>query len=408
MKSLSILVLCFFVCACSNNKNYSEWRGPDRKGVFNETDLLKAWPESGPKLLWSFEGLGAGHSSVGVGTDRLFVNGMTDTTGILYCLDLFGNLLWQQAYGIEWHKNYTGSRSTPIVIDGKVYLESGLGQVFCFEASTGKILWMVDLIQSYGAVNIKWGLSESLLIDGDVVYCTPGGNEHNIIALNRHSGELIWSSPACKEPSAYCSPLLVEHNGNKLIVTMTATSALAVDAVTGEFYWRVEQNQRNKIHANTPVYDKGVIYFSSSSGKTNGGMLALELSEDGKSVKQLWRNETYTNLMGGIVLVDDFLFGSKYRSKEWYAINKDNGEVTLLTDEFSSGVIIYADGLFYCYNEKGVLALVDMGPEHFKIISQFEVPMGTDQHWAHPVIHDKKLYVRHGDALMVYNISIKE
>jgi len=407
MKIFILISFILVLSGCSNTKNSSQWRGPDREGIYYETGLLKEWPEDGPELPWSFEGLGAGHSSVGIGSGRVFINGMPDTLGILYSFDLNGNLLWEKTYGEEWHKNYTGPRSTPLVVDDLVYLESGIGEVFCFNAESGEIIWSVDLVNDYDGVNIRWGLTESLLIDGDVIYCTPGGEKNNIMALNRFNGSLLWSSPAYKEQSAYCSPVLVEHNNTRLVVTMTATSALAVDAETGEMYWRVEQNQGNLIHANTPVYNEGVLYFSSSSAKTNGGLLALKLSEDGKSVEQLWRNEDFKNLMGGIVIIDNVIYGSKYRSNEWYSIDTKTGSAELLTDEFGNGVLIYADGLFYCYNEKGEIALVEMNRSDCKIISRFDVPLGTDQHWSHPVIHDKKMYIRHGNALMVYDISIK-
>jgi outer membrane protein assembly factor BamB len=248
-------------------------------------------------------------------------------------------------------------------------------------------------------------MSESLLIDGERIICTPGGTTNNVVALNRFTGETIWVSKGFGEPAAYCSPVLVKHNNTRLVVTMTATSALGIDADTGEMYWRVEQMQGNKIHANTPVYEDGVIYFSSSSAKRNGGLLALQLSEDGKSIKQLWRNESLKNLMGGIIVRDDFIYLSKYRSSEWYAVNKATGEENLLTDKFGNGVITYADGLYYCYNEKGKVALVDMSPESFKIKGIFDVPLGTKEHWAHPILYDKRMYIRHGNALMVYDIS---
>lgn len=398
---------CLVFLACSNQSNHSEWRGPNRMGIYYETGLLTNWPDSGPELLWSFESLGAGHSSVGIGNDMVYVNGMPDTLGVLYAFDLNGNLQWQKTYGPEWHINYTGARSTPVTVNDKVYLLSGMGVVYCFDGNTGNIIWQVDLIDKYQAENIRWGITETLLVDGEKLYCTPGGEKHNVIAINRFTGETIWTSEGFSEPSAYCSPVLVNHNNTKLILTMTASSAIGLDAETGQMYWRVEQNQGNKIHANSPLYNNGVVYFSSSSAKTNGGLLALKLSETGKEVTQLWRNESFKSLMGGIVMVNEKIYGSNYRSKEWYAINPADGSLTLLTDNFTNGVIVFADNHFYCYNEDGEMALVSVSDKDFPIRSKFTVLMGTKEHWAHPVIHNKRLYLRHGNALMVYDISKK-
>jgi len=251
-------------------------------------------------------------------------------------------------------------------------------------------------------------MAESLLVDGNRIICTPGGKRHNVVALDRFTGATIWMSEGNREPAAYCSPLLVNHHDTKLIVTMTSESIIGVDAETGESYWRVEQRQGNFIHANTPLYHDGKILCSSSSDKSDlDGTVLLALSDDGKAVEIVWRNTDITNLMGGFILKDGFIYGSKYRSSEWYCLDWKTGAVQYTSKPFRNGVIIYADGLFYCYSEGGDLALVDANPKEFKVINSFKIPLGTNQHWAHPVIDDGKLYLRHGDALMVYDISLK-
>jgi outer membrane protein assembly factor BamB len=383
----------------------SQWRGPNRDGIYYESNLLKQWPDGGPDMLWSFEGLGDGHGNVGIGKDRLFVCGMIDSIGYLFSFDLNGKLLWKIAYGPEWTQNYTGARSTPTVVDDLVYFESGHGVVYCFDGNSGALVWNVDLLDKFNAENIRWGMAESLLVDGDRIICTPGGKEHNVVALNRFNGETIWTSKGNGQQAAYCSPILIKHNGTRLIITMTAASIIGIDADTGESYWAVEQRQRHNIHANTPIYHNGQVLCSSSSHNgVHDGTVLLQLSADGKNASVVWRNTDVTNLMGGMILIDGYVYGSKYRSSEWYCLDWDTGEIVHSSRPFRNGVVIYADGLFYCYSEGGELALVDADPENFDVINQFEVPLGTNQHWAHPVIENGQLYVRHGDALMVYNI----
>ena len=395
----------FILFSFTKSSDYSHWRGPNRDGIYSEKGLIKDWPEGGPTSLWSFDGLGSGHSSVGIGEERLFTTGMPDTIGFLYSFDMKGKLLWKKEYGLEWFTNYTGPRSTPAVVGKLVYLESGQGVVYCFDAISGAIKWSVNLLKKFDAENIQWGMTESLLVDGDRIICTPGGKENNVVALNRFTGETIWTSKGFGEPAAYCSPVIVNHNGTRLIVTMTAMSVIGLDAETGELYWRFEQQQKNKIHANTPVYANGMIFCSSASGDKNSGILALKLSADGKQAEQLWRNEKFQNLMGGIIIKDGTIYGSTYRKNDWYALNSETGQEKIISGDFGGGVIIYADGLFYCYSEKGQLALVEMNPDHFTIKSKFDISQGTGEHWEHPVIHDRRLYLRHGNSLMVYDIA---
>jgi outer membrane protein assembly factor BamB len=402
---IPVLSFIFFISACSQPEKLSQWRGPQRNGIYPEKGLLKTWPEKGPDMLWSFQGLGAGHGGVGFTEDKIFILGMPDTIGIIYALDYNGKLLWKKNYGTEWHENYTGPRSTPTIIGEYVYFLSGQGTVFCFNSNTGDKIWSVDLLKKFDAPNITWGMTESLLIEGDRLFCTPGGKENNIVALNRFTGETIWTSPGSRQPSAYCSPIFVKHNKTNLVVTMTAESIIGVDALTGQCYWQVPQFQDNMIHANTPVYSEGNIYCSSTYSKTNSGLVSLKLSGDGKSVTTQWRNENYKNLMGGIIVTDGHIYGSVYRESLWCCVDTSNGQIIYSSDKFGSGNIIMADSMLYCYSEKGEMALVSASDTSFNVISRFKIPLGSDQHWSHPDISGGILYVRHGDALMAFNVK---
>ena len=384
-----------------------QWRGPNRDGKYPDMNLLKQWPDGGPKMMWSFEGLGAGHGNVGVGYDNLFICGMIDSVGYLFSFDMEGRLLWKKPYGMEWYLNYTGVRSTPLVINELVYFESGQGVVYCFDGSNGDLVWSVDILKKFKAKNIKWGMAESLLADGQKIYCTPGGKEHNVVALDRLTGSTIWTSKGNQQAAAYCSPILVNHKGTKLLITMTSESIIGLDADSGESYWSIEQRQGNYIHANTPIYHDGKVLCSSSSDRQSDhdGTVLLQLSADGKKAEVIWRNTDITNLMGGVILHDGYIYGSKYRSSQWYCLDWETGEVLYIADPFRNGVIIFADGLFYCYSEGGDMALVTANKNEFTVMSKFQIPLGDMQHWAHPVIDQGRLYIRHGHALMVYDIA---
>jgi len=403
-KSL-LAVFIFIMVSCSGKKEFSQWRGPERDGKYTETGLLKQWPDEGPEMLWSFEGLGAGHGSVSIAGDRLFVLGMPDTIGVIYSFDMEGNLLWQKEYGLEWYTNYTGTRSTPTIVDGLLYFVSGQGVAYCMDTETGELIWSVEMQEKFGGREIRWGLAESPLLDGDHIILTPGGEEHNVVAVDRFTGELFWTSKGNGEASAYCSPILCSHNDTRLIVTMTAASVLGVDADNGQTLWRIEHRQGNKINANSPVYNDGMVFCASGSADTLEGHVMIRLSEDGKKAEVGWRNEEWFNLLGGLILHEGYLYSSTFKKKQFYCIDTETGDLKYVSDQVSGGATIYADGLFYCYGTDGVLALVEADENAAKVISSFKVQLGTDQHWAHPVIHEGNLYVRHGDALICYNIA---
>jgi outer membrane protein assembly factor BamB len=408
MKTITLSIIglsfCLVTGSVATNRN-AQWRGPERTGVYLESGLSKAWPPHGPDLLWSAEGLGEGHGSVAVAHDRVYIAGMLDTEGTLFCFDQKGELLWKTAYGFEWSTNYPGVRSTPTVIGKHLYLESGKGLLICFDSLTGEILWSVDLLERYDAENIRWGMAESPLVDKDVIYATPGGPEHNVVALDRFTGKTIWTSPGNKEQAAYCSPILVDHNGRKLIVTMTTESIIGIDAKSGEMLWHVPQFQRNKIHANSPYYENGHILCISAENKPNSGAVLLRLSTDGRSVEQVWRNIEFNNLMASFIVNDGMIYGSRYRKNEWLALDWNTGKILHRFEGLGDGVLIYSDGLYYAYSQDGDMALLDISAQGYKLISRFPVELGRGPHWSHPVIQDGRLYLRHGNVLMVYDIK---
>jgi outer membrane protein assembly factor BamB len=407
MRIIFILLVSSLAFAFADNIQFSQWRGPNRDGIYPEKGLLKKWSENGPGLIWSFNDLGAGHGNAGFGNNKIFILGMPDTTGFLYAFDYKGKLLWKKEYGVEWHETYVGPRSTPTIVGDLVYFESGQGIVYCYNGNTGEKVWSVDLIKKFNSKNITWGMAESLLIEGNRLFCTPGGIDNNLVAINRFTGETIWTSPGYHQPAAYCSPVIFKHNKAQLIVTMTAESIVCVDAQTGQFNWQVPQFQGNKIHANTPVYYKGRIYCASQTGKKNSGIVAIKLSDDGKSAQVEWRNEEFSNLKGGFIIRDGYIYGAKYEKKMWDCVDITNGKILYSSDKFGDGAIIWADGLFYCYSQQGEMALVEANPESFNVISKFKIPLGTDQHWSHPAIYSGRLYIRHGSSLMAFNINGK-
>ena len=390
-----------------------QFRGPTRDGKSAETGLLKKWPEGGPEMLWSVDGLGIGFSSVAVADGSVYTTGMIDGKGFLFVYDLAGNLKWKESYGPEWTRSHRGTRTTPTVDEGRFYVFSGTGTMVCFNAKTGGIIWQVDTLKEFDGKNIRWGMSGSPLIDGDKVYCTLGGKKGTIVALDKMKGKTIWATTGLDKLSAYCSAILIERSRNRLLINLIQELIMCVDADTGKVIWREPYETSSDTSIITPVYKDGCLYVTSVVERqfTTGGIM-FELSDDGKAIKKKWSDQTLDCHHGGVVLVDDYLYGSNFNSiarGDWVCLDWETGKVMYETSwNGNKGSIIYADGMLYCYDENtGDVALVKPSPSRFEIVSSFRVTQGSGEHWAHPAISDGRLYIRHGDALMAYDIKNK-
>jgi outer membrane protein assembly factor BamB len=402
MKIIAVIAsILFSVLAYS--QNIDQWRGNDRSGIYHETGLLEEWPAGGPPLLWHYEGIGKGFSSAIVHSDKIYVTGMVDSVGFIHCINAQGELVWKNEYGKEWNVNFPGARSTPAYDNGRLYLMSTPGVAVCIKAADGSLVWQKDLVEIFGAQQLRFGMAESPLIVDEKVIFTPGGTRGTLVALDKNSGEDSWVTRINNEKSAYCSPLFINHKGNKIIVTSLEKHIVGVNAENGKLLWSHPYFNERNTHPNTPVYDGENIYSFSGYGK---GGIKLKLSEDGSSVTSVWENITLDTQMGGIVLIDGNIYGSGHRNIQWQCVDVKTGTVKYETFEEMNGAVIYNDGLLYCYSDKtGMLSILKPGEDAFEIKGSFRIEFGTEQHWAHPVLCNGVLYIRHGNSLLAYSIK---
>lgn len=389
-----------------------EWRGPDRTGIYNESGLLKTWPEGGPALLWEATGMGDGYSSATVTGDAVYVTGRKDSSDVLIALTLDGKTKWETIYGKAWLVNHTGSRSTPTYYNGNLFVISGSGDLVCI-GSDGKIKWSKNHYTLYDSKPIMFGISESPLIVDNMVIASPGGKKASMVAFSISDGKVIWESEPLDQEPQYMNPKLIEYAGRKMIVSVMGRDIFAINASDGKVIWKVNYAEVNagtgrvmKNHAVTPLFKDGHILIANGY---NWVALKLKLSPDGNSVEKVWENRNFDPQLGGVVLLGDNIFGSTHQSKpvdEWACVDWKTGKTLWSAKWYSRGSIISADGLLYLYEEKsGHVALVKPDPAKLDIVSEFQITKGAGPFWAHPVISHGKLYIRHGDVLMVYQIK---
>ena len=391
--------------------DWPQWQGPNRDNISTETGLLKQWPEDGPTMLWSADGIGHGYSSPAISGGKIYMTGMIEDEGRLTCFDLSGNQLWATDYGAEWKRSFPGTRSTPTVKDGRVYVISGTGQVACFNADSGEKIWQVDAFGEFEGQYGIWGIAESPLLVEDKVIFTVGGKKAMVLALGKKDGSVIWTTAANGDKNSYCSSMSFDWGGKKIISNITNNSIFAVNAKDGTLLWTYAISNffsgRNRgAHPNTPVVKEGRLFITSGY---DVGAIQLQLSPDGTSVKKVWTNPDFDSHHGGFVVVDGYIYGSSWQGNkdgEWMCLDWETGQTQYEHHWKSKGSLTYADGMLYCYEEAdGTVGLVKATPSGFELVSSFQILLGEKQHWAHPVVCGKRLYIRHGDILMAFDIA---
>ncbi len=402
MKKLSLLILLLFSLIELEAQPTSKWRGENSSGIYLTENLLPAWPTDGPSILWSCAGLGQGFSSPVFANGKIYVNGMMEGQAVLIVLDLNGKELQRINYGKEFEASYPGCRSTPTVVGDLAYLLTGNGKLVCLDLKTTKPVWEKDLFTQMDGANITWGVTESLLVDGEKLFCTPGGKTNNVMALNRLTGETIWNCYGLGELSAYCTPLLVKLPTRQLLVTHTAGHVLGIDATIGKLLWSYEHPNQWSVHPNTPIYSDGGLFTFSGYGQ---GGEKYRLSEDGSSITKEWTIKSFDSRMGGAVLINGFLYGSGDSDRSWQCIDFKTGQQKYTSTTMAKGAVIAANNQLIGYTEKGELFMAEANPAEFKVTGKTKISLGSEQHWAHPVVNKGVLYIRHGNTLIAFQIS---
>ncbi len=393
----------------------AQWRGPARDGIYPDTGLLKVWPEEGPALVMTVRNLGEGFSSAVEANGIIYVTGKKEKKDYLSAIDSEGQILWQVSFGDAWKRSHSSSRATPTVDGDRIYVMSGMGRLACMDAQSGKEIWAKDVDKDFEAEYHLFGFTESPLIVDDMVISVPAGKKTTMIALNKLTGELIWQSKSLDQSRAYASPILYEHEDLRLILGFTSKDLVAANPKDGRIIWTypyykhsVEKGveKRGINMTNTPIFKDREIFITSGY---NCPAVMLTLSEDGTSVREKWINPTLDCHHHGVVLVDDYIYGSNYynnRFGKWVCLDWDTGEVRYVVEWENKGSMIAADGMLYVYEEKnGHVALVKPDPDGFEPASVFTMNEGKGPHWAHPSIYNGKLMIRHADILQVYNIK---
>jgi len=406
---LGLLVIT--ASASAQSRDWPQWQGPTRNGMTNETGLLKSWPEGGPRRLWLFDNCGAGYAGPAIVDGRLFILGARDDVCYLLAIDVAsGREQWNVALGPALHNDWGGGpRSTPTVDDGLVYALGGKGELVCVRADDGRELWRVQM-QDFGGREPQWGYSESVLVDGDQLVCTPGGDEGAIVALDKHTGELRWQADGLDDVAHYSSVVKGEFHGRPEYVQLLVSRLVGVAPEDGRVLWQVDW-PGNVAVIPTPIIHEGKVFATSGYGagctlvEINAADQPIERYDD--DAKKLMKNHH-----GGVIRLGDYLYGHS-DNVGWVCMEFATGKLIWRErDALGKGAIGYADGRFYCLSEDdGEVVLIDASPAgwqergRFTLSPQTQFRADRGKIWVHPVIVGGKLFLRDQDLLYCYDVK---
>ena len=351
--------------------------------------------------------LGVGYSGPAVAGTHLYVMGARGGKERLFAINVQdGDESWSAEIGDMLENSWGhGPRGTPTVSGQHVYALGAQGNLICAAAADGQVKWKQSLTD-FGGKLPNWGYSESVLIDGDNVICTPGGDDGALLALHKETGETVWQSREFTELAQYSSVIAADVHGVHQLIQVTKRAVVGIAANSGTLLWKADWPGRTAV-VPTPVFHDGHVYVTSGY---NVGCGLFRISADNVAT-EVYSNRNMKNHHGGVVLLEDHVYGYS-DGLGWVCQEFKTGEVTWRSKELGKGAVTCANEMLYCIGEQdGEVALVEATPESWKEVSRFtlqpqsELRQPRGRIWTHPVVADGKMYLRDQELLFCFDVA---
>ncbi|MHB1037498.1 MAG: outer membrane protein assembly factor BamB family protein [Pirellulales bacterium] len=398
-----VLLFCVLMAvislATAAELEWPAWRGPNGDGKSPDTDLLKQWPDDGPKLLWKVDDIGVGFSSVAVAGGKVFITGDKDGKLKIFARDLDGKPLWEKDHE-KGRGGPDGSRASAVIDNGNLYLLGGNGFVGCYDVKDGQKKWSREA-KEFGGEPGGWGYAESVLIYKNMAIFKPGGKSC-IVALDKTNGEVLWKSSGFDAGPEYGSCIAVTFQGQPMIVTGTNQGIVAVDAANGKLLWSNKWSAGNTANCPTPAYADGHVFWANGYG--SGGICLKLKKVDGKvTADEAWTTKEMDCHHGGYVIHKGYIYGN--HGGGWTCLDLKTGKKQWSENAVGKGSLCFADGMLYLFSENGGQAgLATCSPKGLQLKGKVKVK-GKGPSWAHPVVVGGRLYLRYDTNLYCFDVK---
>jgi outer membrane protein assembly factor BamB len=390
--------------AKSLRNSWTNYRGVNRDGRYDELKVLTTWPADGLKPVWK-QPIGGGYASFVVADNVAFTIEQRRNQEVVAAYNIQnGRELW--TYG--WDANFVesmggdGPRATPTWDEGKIYALGATGELHVVDAKTGKKLWSKNILSDNGASNLQWGMSAAPLIVDDKVIVQPGGKSgKSIVAYNKNSGAAVWR--ALNDGQAYVSPMLATLAGKRTVVAITANRIVGVNPDDGALFWEYPWDTSGGINCSQAIaIDANRFFVSAGYGK---GAALVEVKDNGGrlAANKVWENTSMKNKFNSSVIHNGYAYGLDEGIMA--CVDVATGERKWKGGRYGYGQVILASEHLIVISDTGELALIKASPDSHQEVAKFAALEGKT--WNYPAIANGKLLVRNANQMACFDIAAK-
>jgi len=388
--------------------DWPQWRGPNRDGYAPDEKAPATLPKE-PKPDWKID-IGGGFSAPVVSANKLVYVDEDGASEVAHAIDAnTGKEIWKVTYATRFQDEWgAGPRATPIVDDGRVYVQACNGDFKCLSLADGKEIWKTSFEQDFGVKFLggkanegtatRRGNNGSGVIDGDSIFLPVGNTDGaSLVAFDKKSGKVLWKSG--NDEAAYSSLMVGTLAGIRQVLAFNADALVGADAASGKILWRIPLKTNAKRHAASPVIFGDHVIVNSHTF----GVACFKITKDtgGITAKQAWINKDAKINLATPVLVDGHFY-SQGAAKDYICFDAGTGQLKWSQAGFGQGRKDYASTIvvgkkLLVLAEDGQLLLLEPNPDKYTELARLQVCGNT---WSFPAYANGKLYVRDGRQLM--------
>lgn len=377
----------------SARADWPNFRGPNYDGISTESGIRFEWKDPIP-IVWE-RNVGSSFSSFACVGDRVYTCGTKEKKQVLFCLNADnGEVIWENEFEQDYREPQggDGTRATPTVVDGRVYVLGARGRLLCVDANTGKDIWDKQFKH-----RPQWGYSGSVLVEGEFAIATAGKEQGAIAAFDRKSGEERWK--AGDDVPGYATPYPFTFEGQRYIVGFTGKSAIIVDAATGREVCNLPWATSYDVNAAAPIFTNGYLFLASGYD-TGSGLYKLQKVGEKLTATEVWKNQAFLAKFQSCLLHNGTLYGSDQRAL--IAADLMTGKELWRKRHLQNGTMLLVGDHLVLLSEKGQLQIAPASPQDWQPVTTADIL--SDRCWSAPVLHRGRLFVRNLDRIACFDI----
>ena len=456
---LAVLVTVFVTMMPIEAKDWPQWRGEERLGLWTEGGILTSFPDGGLTVKWRVP-VNGGYAGPAVADGRIFVldyvetepRTMDGTERILALDDATGEVLWTH----EWATTYrmlmftyaTGPRATPTVDGDRVYVTGSTGRILCLDVESGAVIWERDTVAEYDTNIPVWGTSSAPLVDGDrVIFLVGGEPDALVVAFDKHTGEEVWRAIESRTEMGYHQPSIIEAGGTRQLIVWHPRGLSSLDPESGELFWEEEFPARANMTVADAVQSGSYLFVSGFYS----GSLMMRLATDRPDARALWRGENNRVMENGIevaessglhsvmttpLIVGDYIYGigshgqvrgllAETGERLWEAEGLTN------RNRWGSVYFVKHEDRYFVYNENGDLIIVTFTPTGYQELDRTHLLNPTSRSgyggarpgsrsrfrhgqsdrlvvWSHPAFANRHVVLRNDEEIIRVSLDASE